>query len=202
MIDRTNLICFAQVANKCSLDCILLKLWHINEICKTAHAVQWENIHPPKLEHKKKFELILTSDSLFVDLPDMKMIYCCHATYVLWMYDAWYGLDFLRVFPGTIIKTFTNTKTFCTVWPICPLGLKLENRYWTYLVDLRPILGPPQFLLSLLCPPMITLECLIKIGRVSRKWEDRQNIQSKRIIYLCLSAIAKDANNLGRRKVN
>ena len=138
----------------------------------------------------KAFELSLTYDSLFVDLPDMKMIYCCHATYVLWMYDAWYGLDFLRVFPGTIIKTFTNAKTFSTVWTICPLGLKLENRYWTYLIDLRPILGPPQFLLSLLCPPMITLECLIKIGRVSRKWEERQNIQSE-MKYLSIVKCAK-----------
>ena len=200
MIDRTNLICFAQVANKCSLDCILLKLWHINEICKTAHAVQWENIHPPKLEHKKKFELILTSDSLFVDLPDMKMIYCCHATYVLWMYDAWYGLDFLRVFPGTIIKTFTNTKTFCTVWPICPLGLKnwkiyIQHKFASYSWTSSVFIVAPL-------PTNDNTWIPYQIGRVSRKWEDRQNIQSKRIIYLCLSAIAKDANNLGRRKVN
>ena len=100
------------------------------------------------------------------------------------------GLDFLRVFPSTIIKTFTNAKTFSTVWTICPLGLKLENIYWTYLIDFRPILGPPQFLLSLLCPPMITLECLIKIGRVSRKWEDRRNIQSE-MKYLSIAKCAK-----------
>ena len=75
------MICFAQVANKCSLDCILLKLWHINEICKTADAVQWENIHPPKLEHTNK----QTTKIIWIDfnfwLPvrwsarDMKMIY-------------------------------------------------------------------------------------------------------------------------------
>ena len=67
---------------------------------------------------------------------------------------------------------------------------ELENIYWTYLIDLRPILGPPQFSLSLLCPPKIILECLIKIGRVSRKWKDRKNIQSE-MKYLAIAECAK-----------